>query len=83
VTPKKRSEAKAKNFSGRQEQWEDTLSRVFLGKERTDFTEGVEAVAKVDLSKVEADSSISIIIQKRIEGITVCFMFLKSYVSSY
>jgi hypothetical protein len=57
---------KAQRFSGTQAQWEETLSAILLGAAETEFTRGVEAVAKI-----ETDVEITIIIQKRIEGITV------------
>ncbi|KAG0647934.1 hypothetical protein D0Z07_6049 [Hyphodiscus hymeniophilus] len=58
------SDLKTKNFPGTQSQWEEALSAVLLANAGTEFSEGVEAVAKV-----LADTSITITIQKSIEGI--------------
>ena len=60
------SDLKARAFSGSQSQWEDTLAKVLLGADGTDFTGEIEAVAKVD-----PEASMTITIQKSIEGIEV------------
>lgn len=64
------SSLKIKNSPVNKEEWEQIFSSVLLGAAadgHDDVTRGVEAVAKVE-SNV---SSITITIQKRIEGITV------------
>jgi hypothetical protein len=48
-----------------QEQWERVLSTVLLGTAPGEGQTGTEAVAKVD------ESAINILIQRRVEGITV------------
>ena len=64
------SDFKARSFSGNQQQWEEVLSVALLGAAETEFTKGVEAVARVE----SKEPSIAINIQKRIEGITACFI---------
>jgi len=59
---------KDKKFSGSSEQWDQVLARVLLGAEQIEDKQGVEAVAKL-----EGEASMTITIQKRIEGITVGF----------
>lgn len=62
------SSLKENKSSINQEQWEGILSTVLLGtapEEGQAATEGIEAVAKAD------ESAINILIQRRVEGITV------------
>lgn len=58
---------KSKNFSGTPAQFDETLSAVLIGGAETEFTTGVEAVARV-----KKETSLAITIQKSIEGIKVC-----------
>ena len=72
VKHSKASTLKAKNSKSPQDEWENILSAVLLGAlpgGDPAITEGLEAVAEV-----EAGTSITITIQKRIEGITVSHM---------
>lgn len=62
---KNTSKLRAKSNQETQEEWDNLLREVLLGKKLDTPTLGVETLAKVD------DDSIVIAIQKRIEGITV------------
>lgn len=48
-----------------QAQWDELLLAILFGEDEGNVTEDIEAIASVD------DSSMTIIIQKKIEGITV------------
>lgn len=62
---KNTAKLRAKSNQETQEEWDNLLREVLLGKKQATATLGVEALAQVD------DDSIIITIQKRIEGITV------------
>ncbi len=64
------SKFKAKSNTSTQEEWETILREIFLGTKpetQVAINEGVEAVAKVE----SGGESMTITIQKRVEGITV------------
>jgi hypothetical protein len=57
---------KDKKFAGNAEDWDRILSFILLGIEQNDSVQGVEAAARV-----EEGPELKIIIQRRIEEITV------------
>jgi hypothetical protein len=68
------SKLKTKNNSSTAEEWESILRGILLGaiedETQSPIPNGVEAVAKVE------DQSMTITIQKRIEGITVWQIYI-------
>jgi hypothetical protein len=77
VKHSKISDLKSKNESCSQDDWEDILLSVFRGTTpaKEDLVQGVETIAKVERKAV----SLTIIIQKRIEGITVWYWIHDGY----
>jgi hypothetical protein len=67
VNQKKISSLRNKNYSGNKEELNNLLSIILLGTARDEVTEGIEAV-----SKVKPGKSMTILIQRSVEGITVC-----------
>lgn len=69
VKHSKISDLKSNNSPCSQDDWEDLLLSIFRGvtPEKADLLEGIETIAKVERKAV----SLTIIVQKRIEGITV------------
>ena len=75
VKHNKTAALKAKNCPLNQDEWESVLLSILLGtaaeEGKEDVLRGIEAIAEVD-----GDTLMTLTIQKRIEGITVCFTFL-------